>query len=91
MAGYYIRRVLIILPTLFVVILITFVIMHATPGGPFDTNPDSRTNDPRVQDRLMKAYGLDKPLFLNTFEMQQSLAKGENPIVAIGAFVRRTV
>ena len=85
MAGYYIRRVLVIIPTLFVVILITFVIMHATPGGPFDTNPDSRTNDPRVQDRLMRAYGLDKPLFVNTSEMQQALDKGQGPIVAAGA------
>ena len=82
MSGYYVRRVLTIIPTLFVVVLITFVIMHATPGGPFDVSPDSRTSDPRVQERLMRVYGLDKPLFLNPAAMQQAFAEGKNPLEA---------
>jgi oligopeptide transport system permease protein len=82
MAGYYIRRLLAIIPTLFVVILITFSIMHATPGGPFDVSPDSRTSDPRVQERLMRVYGLDKPLFFNPDAMQKAFAEGKNPLEA---------
>ena len=87
MGGYYIRRLLTLIPTLFVVVLITFVIMHATPGGPFDVSPDSRTSDPRVQDRLMRVYGLDKPLFFNPVAMQQALADGKNPVEATGALL----
>jgi oligopeptide transport system permease protein len=87
MAGYYLRRFLAIIPTLFVVVLITFIIMHATPGGPFDVSPDSRTSDPRVQERLMRAYGLDKPLFYNPEAMQKAFADGKNPIEATGALV----
>ena len=82
MAGYYIRRFLVIFPTLFVVILVTFIIMHATPGGPFDISPDSRTSDPRVQERLMRVYGLNKPLFFNTDAVQKALADGKNPVEA---------
>jgi len=85
MGGYYVRRLLTIIPTLFVVVLITFVIMHATPGGPFDVSPDSRTSDPRVQERLMRAYGLDKPLFFNPTAMQQAFAEGKNPLEASAA------
>jgi oligopeptide transport system permease protein len=87
MGGYYLRRLLTIIPTLFVVVLITFVIMHATPGGPFDVSPDSRTSDPRVQERLMRAYGLDKPLFFNPDAMQQALTDGKNPIEASAALL----
>ncbi len=85
MGRYFIRRLLYIIPTLFVVALVTFVIMHATPGGPWDTSPDSRTSDPRVQERLNKAYGLDKPLFFNTEAAQKALGGGKNVLEAASA------
>ena len=83
MGAYYLRRFLFIIPTLFVSALITFIIMHSTPGGPWDTSPDSRTNDPRVQERLNQAYGLDKPLFINITAMQEAQAAGKNPLEVI--------
>jgi ABC-type dipeptide/oligopeptide/nickel transport system permease component len=44
--------------------LVTFLVMHATPGSPLDpvaegANPLS----PEAQENLAKAYGLDKPLY----------------------------
>ncbi len=36
MAAYILRRLLYMLLVLFVVAGITFVLMHAVPGGPFD-------------------------------------------------------
>lgn len=36
MATYLVRRFLWIIPVLFVVSLITFALMHAVPGGPWD-------------------------------------------------------
>ena len=85
MGAYYLRRFLFIIPTLFVSALITFIIMHATPGGPWDTSPDSRTSDPRVQERLDKAYGLDKPLFINIPAMQEAQAAGKRPLEVTAA------
>lgn len=87
MSGYVVRRVLWMIPTLFVVILITFVIMHATPGGPWDVSPDSRTSDPRVQAALDKAYGLDKPLFINPDAAQKAAAAGKNPLEIAQAYL----
>lgn len=83
MTGYLIRRVLWMIPTLFVVLLITFVIMHATPGGPWDISPDSRTSDPRVQALLDKQYGLDKPLYFNPDAAQQAAAEGGSPVAIV--------
>lgn len=80
MGQYLLRRVLWLVPVLIFVSLITFVIMHATPGGPWDTSPDSRTSDPRVQAILDKQYGLDKPLFFNPTAAQQAQAEGANPL-----------
>lgn len=87
MTGYVIRRVLWMIPVLFFVTLITFTIMHATPGGPWDVSPDSRTSDPRLQDKLNKQYGLDLPLFFNSQAGQQAISEGKNPIEVVQGFM----
>lgn len=87
MTGYLIRRTLWMIPVLFFVTLITFVIMHATPGGPWDVDPNSRASDPRIQAILDKQYGLDLPLFLNTMAGEEAIAAGNNPIEIAQAFL----
>ena len=84
--AFLIRRLLYLIPTLFLVMLITFIIMHAAPGGPWDVDPGSRTADPALQARLDRAYGLDKPLFFNTTSAQKALDDGKGPLQAIGDF-----
>lgn len=61
MQAYLIRRVLWLIPVLIAVSLITFLLMHAVPGGPFDS--DSRTLPAAVLDNLNRKYGLDRPLY----------------------------
>lgn len=59
MISYLIRRILWIIPVLFTVSVITFILMHSVPGGPWDRDkalPDA------VVARLNAEYGLDKPL-----------------------------
>ena len=36
MLAYALRRILLIIPTLFAIILVNFVIVQAAPGGPVD-------------------------------------------------------
>ncbi len=48
------------IPVLFFVILITFVLMHLAPGGPWDREGKQLT--PQVINNLNIKYGLDKPL-----------------------------
>ncbi len=59
MLGYSIRRILGAIPTLLVVIAISFFMIRLAPGGPFD---QERALPPEIQANLMRAYGLDKPL-----------------------------
>lgn len=64
MAGYIARRLLMIVPTLIAISLITFIIMHATPGSPLQPRaPNANPLPPAAQEALAKKYGLDKPLW----------------------------
>jgi oligopeptide transport system permease protein len=56
---YVLSRVLWLVPVLFTIGLITFVLMHNTPGGPWDRE---KPLDPRVVENLNRKYGLDRPL-----------------------------
>lgn len=63
MLTYAFRRVAWLVPTLLAMALVTFLVMHATPGSPLDpvaegANPLS----PEAQQSLARHYGLDKPL-----------------------------
>jgi oligopeptide transport system permease protein len=63
MVGLIFRRVLWFIPVLFVISLITFLLMHAAPGGPWDRDSESKQVDPRTQAMLAAQYGLDLPLW----------------------------
>jgi ABC-type dipeptide/oligopeptide/nickel transport system permease component len=59
MSTYILRRLLWLGPALFFISLVTFGLMHATPGGPF--NPDPHLPETVRQNQIRK-YGLDKSL-----------------------------
>jgi oligopeptide transport system permease protein len=63
MATYFFRRILWLIPVLFTVALITFTLMHAAPGGPWDRDLNARQVDAATQKVLNAHYGLDKPLW----------------------------
>jgi oligopeptide transport system permease protein len=56
---YLSRRIFWIIPVLFTVSIITFTLMHAVPGGPWDSEKRLPAS---VQARLNAEYGLDKPV-----------------------------
>ena len=60
MRRYLIGRLLWVFPVLFAVTLITFVLMHAVPGGPWD---QAKRLPAEVVARLNSIYGLDRPLY----------------------------
>jgi oligopeptide transport system permease protein len=59
MLSFIIRRLAIAIPTLLILVIFSYLIMYAAPGGPFDTE---RTLPPEVMANLEAKYGLDKPL-----------------------------
>ena len=65
MTTYLLRRILWMIPVLLLVALITFILMHQAPGGPWDRDLNRRQVDAATQEALNKKFGLDKPLFFN--------------------------
>ncbi|MDB5084035.1 MAG: peptide transporter permease [Bacilli bacterium] len=60
MARFIVRRLLYAIVTLWVIITLTFVLMHSIPGQPFN-NVDKMT--PTILAHLNYTYGLDKPTY----------------------------
>jgi oligopeptide transport system permease protein len=59
MIGYAIRRLMTALPTLFIVVTISFFLIRVAPGGPFDLE---QPLEAKVMDNLRRIYQLDRPL-----------------------------
>ncbi|MBP3651677.1 MAG: ABC transporter permease [Clostridia bacterium] len=57
---YILKRVLLALLTIWIVITITFFVLHSVPGGPFLSE---KAISKEAQAALEAKYGLDKPLF----------------------------
>ena len=58
-AFYILKRILLALLTIWIVITITFFVMHAVPGGPF---VGEKAISKEAEAALKAKYGLDKPL-----------------------------
>lgn len=59
MLRYAIKRILLAVLTVFIIITITFFVMNAIPGGPFEKE---KAPDPAVKAVLEARFHLDKPL-----------------------------
>ncbi len=75
MTGYVLRRILLMAPLLWAVATVTFLLMHAIPGGPFDTGDIQRS--PEVQAAIEARYGLDEPLGRQYLLFLGNLAQGD--------------
>ena len=65
MFQYIIRRVLWTIPVLWLVATVTFFLMHAAPGSPWDAkSTGGRQLDPALEESFNRQYGLDEPLFV---------------------------
>ena len=71
MSNYIFRRLLDMLVVLFVVAGITFSLMHAVPGGPFDKE---KKLPPEIQANKEKYYHLDDPLHIQFFSYLSRVA-----------------
>ena len=74
MIAYIGRRFLWIIPVLFTVSIITFFLMHAVPGGPWDR--DKRLPQ-ATQDRLNAKYGLDQPIIVQYITWAGKFIQGD--------------
>lgn len=76
MTKYIIRRILFSIPVVFLMILATFALVHAMPGGPFDTVGE-RAMPEQMRLIMERRYGLDKPIYEQFFNYFLNLLKGD--------------
>jgi oligopeptide transport system permease protein len=74
MWSYSIRRVLGAIPTLFIIITLTFFVIHAAPGGPFDSE---QATPPQIRANLEAAYGLNQPVHIQYLRYLHGLVHGD--------------
>lgn len=60
MLNFILRRLGVAIPTLLVLIIISFLMMHAAPGGPFNSE---KPLPPTILANIEAKYGLDRPLY----------------------------
>src|SRR5512142_1473447 len=65
MVRYILGRLAGLLFTFLMVSIITFSLMHAVPGGPFDE--EKQPLPAAAKANIMRKYGLDKPLYVQYF------------------------
>ena len=74
MWSYTLRRILMTIPTLLVVITVCYLMLHLTPGGPFDTE---RKVSAAVMANLQAKYHLDLPLWQQYLYYLKGLLQGD--------------
>ena len=74
MLKYIVKRVLLALLTILIICMITFFVMHAVPGGPF--NREKALSQSTI-DALNARYGLDKPLWAQFINYMKGLLRGD--------------
>jgi oligopeptide transport system permease protein len=57
---YAISRLLGAIPTVLVIITLSFMLLHAAPGGPFDSQ---KKIPPEIKQNIERKYHLDEPRF----------------------------
>ncbi len=74
MLRYALLRLLGAIPTLLLVIVLAFLMVHAAPGGPFDSE---RVLPPEVEANIAQAYQLDRPLPQQFISYMSGLLRGD--------------
>jgi oligopeptide transport system permease protein len=74
MLRYVLRRLLTAIPTLFVIVTISFFLIRLAPGGPFN---QERGLNPVIVGNLNRVFGLDKPLWQQYLTYLGNLLRGD--------------
>lgn len=74
MLRFLLRRLLVAIPTLFLVVTLAFFMMRAAPGSPFDS---AGRMSPEVRANLEAKYGFDQPLHVQYARYVGGVLKGD--------------
>ena len=74
MIQLILKRLFTYIPVLLVVVIITFLMIHAAPGGPIDAE---RVASPEIIEKLNEAYDLDKPIHVQIYNYLFNAIQGD--------------
>jgi oligopeptide transport system permease protein len=74
MLRFVASRIGVLLPTLFVIVTLSFFLMRVAPGGPFDADAQL---EPEILENLRAAYDLDRPVLEQFGLYLAQLARGD--------------
>ncbi|MGB6451187.1 MAG: oligopeptide ABC transporter permease OppB [Steroidobacteraceae bacterium] len=74
MMRYLTQRLLTAVPTLLIIATLAFALLHATPGGPFDS---AKRIPPEIERSIEAQYHLDEPLWRQYLRYMGNLARGD--------------
>lgn len=93
MTRYIVGRISALMLTIFLASLITFFLMHAVPGGPFDET--KQPLPPAAKANILRKYGLDKPVWQQYLRYMWNAAHGDfgipyqSPTETVGGLIAR--
>jgi oligopeptide transport system permease protein len=74
MLRFIVRRLLQMVPVLFIIATLTFFMVRLAPGGPFDTE---RNTTPEIQKSLDRYYGFNLPVYKQYFRWLGNALRGD--------------
>ena len=74
MLAFALKRLLTAIPTLLVLLALSFALIRVAPGGPFDAEKEL---PPEIEARLIEAYNLDEPLYMQFGRYLGGLLQGD--------------
>jgi oligopeptide transport system permease protein len=74
MSRHVVRRLLVSLPTLFLIVTLSFFMMRLAPGGPFD---QERPIPPEILRNIERTYHLDEPLWQQYLRYLGGVVRGD--------------
>lgn len=72
--SFLVNRIIMGLVTLWLVVTITFFLLHLLPGDPFQSE---KAIPPKIKENLMAKYHLDKPIGEQYVQYLKSISKGD--------------
>jgi peptide/nickel transport system permease protein len=73
---FILKRLLYLIPTIFLVTLLVFSIMHLVPGDPVDSMLSVDQNQ-EMRKMLIKQYGFDQPIYIQYFRWMSHVVQGD--------------
>ena len=74
MLRFVVRRLLSLIPTLFLIVTLSFFIIRIAPGGPFSSE---KSVPPEVLQNIMRTYHMDESLPKQYLRYLSDVAKGD--------------